>query len=155
MASLAFAWISLRHRRGPTPVRPVAAPNVLLISVDTLGADHLGAYGAATPTPTLDRLAEEGAVFERGMETRTMAGRLGAYLQEAGEFERSVTILEAVIRDYPDYAEAYNYLGVSYARLGRVSDSLRTLRELLELDPSSASAHSNMGSSRIERAAMY
>ena len=96
------------------------------------------------------RLEEAIAVLKgavgRGMETRTMAGRLGAYLQEAGEFERSVTILEAVIRDYPDYAEAYNYLGVSYARLGRVSDSLRTLRELLELDPSYASAHSNMGS---------
>lgn len=40
--------------------------NVLLISIDTLRADHLGSYGyAAARTPTLDRLAAEGARFER------------------------------------------------------------------------------------------
>jgi arylsulfatase A-like enzyme len=34
---------------------------VLLVSIDTLRADHLGAYGYALPTtPTLDRLAAEG-----------------------------------------------------------------------------------------------
>ena len=41
------------------------SPNVLLISVDTLRADHLGAYGAPVPTPTIDRLAEEGVLFEK------------------------------------------------------------------------------------------
>jgi arylsulfatase A-like enzyme len=41
--------------------------NVLLISLDTLRADHLGAYGYGRPTsPTIDRmLAAEGVVFER------------------------------------------------------------------------------------------
>lgn len=39
-------------------------PNVLLITVDTLRADHLGAYGYALPTsPELDRIAREGVVF--------------------------------------------------------------------------------------------
>ena len=39
-------------------------PNVLLITVDTLRADHLGVYGYARPTsPELDRLAREGVVF--------------------------------------------------------------------------------------------
>ncbi len=38
-------------------------PNVLLITVDTLRADHLGCYGAATATPHVDRLAREGALF--------------------------------------------------------------------------------------------
>ena len=43
--------------RGP------ARPNVLLISVDTLRADHLGCYGYGRPTsPALDRLALEGVV---------------------------------------------------------------------------------------------
>jgi arylsulfatase A-like enzyme len=40
--------------------------NVLLISVDSLRADRLGAYGNERPTtPTLDRLAREGVLFER------------------------------------------------------------------------------------------
>ena len=41
-----------------------AAPNVILISIDTLRADHLGCYGYARSTsPSLDRLASEGVVL--------------------------------------------------------------------------------------------
>jgi arylsulfatase A-like enzyme len=41
-------------------------PNVLLVVIDTLRADHLGCYGYARPTsPALDRLASEGVLFER------------------------------------------------------------------------------------------
>jgi arylsulfatase A-like enzyme len=40
--------------------------NVLLVTIDALRADHVGAYGYGRPTtPNLDRLAREGAVFER------------------------------------------------------------------------------------------
>jgi len=42
-------------------------PNVLFISVDTLRADHLGAYGARPPTPHIDRLASEGVLFEKAV----------------------------------------------------------------------------------------
>jgi arylsulfatase A-like enzyme len=43
-------------------------PNVVLISIDTLRADHLGSYGAAgDPTPHLDRLAREGVLFEQAI----------------------------------------------------------------------------------------
>lgn len=46
---------------------PVAKPPrlVVLVSIDTLRADHLGAYGYGRPTsPYLDRLASEGVLFE-------------------------------------------------------------------------------------------
>jgi len=40
-------------------------PNVLLIVVDTLRADHLGVYGYERPvSPTIDRLAKDSIVFE-------------------------------------------------------------------------------------------
>lgn len=40
--------------------------NILLITIDTLRADHLGAYGYDRPTsPNLDRLAREGILFWR------------------------------------------------------------------------------------------
>jgi arylsulfatase A-like enzyme len=41
-------------------------PNVLLISIDSLRADHLACYGYARPTsPAIDRLAAEGLLFEQ------------------------------------------------------------------------------------------
>src|SRR5262245_65686914 len=41
------------------------APNILLVTIDTLRADRVGAYGyTAGQTPTLDRLAREGALVE-------------------------------------------------------------------------------------------
>lgn len=53
--------------QGLAAARPAVAaerPNVLLITVDTLRADHLSSYGARPgQTPTLDRLAVEGARF--------------------------------------------------------------------------------------------
>jgi len=51
-------------RRDPARVVPTG-PNVLLITIDTLRADHVGAYGASgVATPTLDGLAAEGVLFE-------------------------------------------------------------------------------------------
>src|ERR1700693_2199311 len=48
------------------PASPAARPNVLVVVIDTLRADHVSAYGyPRATTPTLDRLAREGALFER------------------------------------------------------------------------------------------
>jgi len=45
---------------------PLGIRNVLLISIDTLRADHLGCYGNdVVQSPNLDALAAEGVVFER------------------------------------------------------------------------------------------
>lgn len=45
-----------------------AKPNAILITIDTLRADHVGCYGAKTvKTPTLDALASDGVVFERAI----------------------------------------------------------------------------------------
>ena len=45
-------------------------PSVVLITIDTLRADHLGCYGYQHPTSAgIDRLAQEGALFERATAT--------------------------------------------------------------------------------------
>ncbi|MBI4881651.1 MAG: sulfatase-like hydrolase/transferase [Planctomycetes bacterium] len=45
---------------------PAPAQHLLLISVDALRADRLGCYGGrAEASPTIDRLAREGVLFER------------------------------------------------------------------------------------------
>lgn len=46
--------------------RPDPRPNVILVLVDTLRADHMSLYGyERDTTPRLDRLARRGAVFEQ------------------------------------------------------------------------------------------
>ncbi len=47
-------------------------PNVLLIILDTVRADHLSAYGyPRLTTPNLDRIAAEGVLFEHAYSTHT------------------------------------------------------------------------------------
>ena len=65
-ATLAMAC--REERRAPAP-RPAPSSgsnlNVLLITIDTLRADHLGVYGYGRPTsPRIDGLAGQGVVFE-------------------------------------------------------------------------------------------
>jgi len=55
------------QRGGSAPTGQAALPfNVVVVLIDTLRADHLGAYGYARPTsPHFDALASEGVLFER------------------------------------------------------------------------------------------
>jgi len=65
--------------RASAPVsrpRRIDNPDIIVVTVDTLRADHLGAYGYERKTsPHLDAFASESSVFERvyaaGPETRT------------------------------------------------------------------------------------
>src|SRR5437763_8743380 len=58
-------------RTRPSHAQPLAAgalrgANVLLVTIDTLRADHVGAYGQnGALTPTIDALARDGLRFER------------------------------------------------------------------------------------------
>lgn len=62
----AAAIVLLGPGRGPLGRSPAAPRNVLLITLDTTRADHLGCYGdAQAQTPNIDRLAGEGVRFAR------------------------------------------------------------------------------------------
>ena len=95
--------------------RPEGAvrPHVLLITIDTLRADHLGTYGYRLDTsPNIDRLAERGVLFEDCTVQRTktrpsMASLLtGAYPKAIGVVQDehhlvpdSFLLLSEVFRD--------------------------------------------------------
>jgi arylsulfatase A-like enzyme/Tfp pilus assembly protein PilF len=50
------------------PASRKVPPNVILITLDTVRADHLGCYGySEIQTPTLDGLARDGVLFERAV----------------------------------------------------------------------------------------
>src|SRR5262252_9489466 len=72
------AWNPQVSPAAPAPAQPAAPPqaqpesakkklpNLVLITIDTCRADHLGCYGYARRTsPTIDALANESVVFER------------------------------------------------------------------------------------------
>lgn len=62
---LTMAIPSARAQETATPKEP-PRPNILVILIDTLRADHLSCYGYQQPTsPNIDKLAEQGVLFER------------------------------------------------------------------------------------------
>jgi arylsulfatase A-like enzyme len=95
-------------------VAPADSPNVLVIVVDTLRADHLSTYGYARPTsPNLSRIAAQGVLFENAMAASSWtlpshASMLtGRYPHEHGaRFIDSTLTLR-----YPTLGEAFQRLG--------------------------------------------
>jgi choline-sulfatase len=60
LASTLVFGAPVQVRRPPT--------NVILVTIDTLRADHVGCYGSSSvKTPTLDSLARDGIMFERAI----------------------------------------------------------------------------------------
>src|SRR5438270_8918567 len=59
------AIISCRPSSTPPSLRPL---NVVVITIDTLRPDHLHCYGyGRIETPTLDRIAQSGVLFENAV----------------------------------------------------------------------------------------
>ena len=93
------------------PAAPVRRPNILLITVDTLRADHLSSYGyARATTPFIDRLAAAQLVDRRLERAAHDAGLVEDALQVAlvlgrGEHEQLAgdvlvtTVLRQLVAD--------------------------------------------------------
>ena len=61
-------WYSEHSELAALPPPTSGAPNIVLIVVDTLRADHLSTYGySRATTPHLDRMAKEGVLFENAI----------------------------------------------------------------------------------------
>jgi arylsulfatase A-like enzyme len=63
-------WMREQVAVSRLPRATPGTPNVLVIVVDTLRADHLSSYGYARPTsPNFDRIAQQGVLFENAIST--------------------------------------------------------------------------------------
>jgi arylsulfatase A-like enzyme len=109
---LAGAWSIAARTLTPVPPPPPApvaqlpaeAPNVLLIMVDTLRADHLGVFGSRdVKTPHIDQLAADGLHYTRAFSqaswTRPSVGTIltGLYPSSHGAVHKADTLREGVI----------------------------------------------------------
>jgi len=114
----------------PPASRP---PNVILISLDTLRADHLGSYGYALETsPNLDAFAEGAILFEKAIApsswttpshasifTGLHPGAHGAGLERVGNRMRpELTTLAEVARAHGFQTAAYTEGGAVRASFG-------------------------------------
>ncbi len=65
-----WLWWQEHHALASLPPSPNAAPNVLLITLDTVRAQSLSLYGyQRKTTPQLERLAQQGVKFDRAFAT--------------------------------------------------------------------------------------
>jgi arylsulfatase A-like enzyme/cytochrome c-type biogenesis protein CcmH/NrfG len=80
VAFLALTFLTLvvgcRSRGSESSVAvPLSRPNVLLVTIDTLRADHVGSYGYHdASTPTIDALAHRGVRFETAVAHAPLTG---------------------------------------------------------------------------------
>jgi len=115
----------------PAPSRPL---NVILISLDTLRADHLGCYGYQRPTsPTIDaELAGRGTLFER------------ASAQYPGTTESHMTLLTSV---YP----CLHQVAGDVEHGGTLRPDIETLAEILRAAGYATGAYTEDGWVTAER----
>jgi len=68
-------WLALALAGGSACRRPEGPPNLLVVTIDTLRADHCSTYGySRQTTPVLDRLAREGVQVEQAYAPMATTG---------------------------------------------------------------------------------
>ncbi|MDH3403502.1 MAG: sulfatase [Acidobacteriota bacterium] len=118
LALAAGAWLALRDRR-PT--------GFILISIDTLRADHLGAYGYPLDTsPFFDEFSERGTLFTNaivqlpGTLPSHMSIFTGLYPAEHGVYPPD-SVLSPEIRTLPEAFQAAGYRTAGFTEGGYVA----------------------------------
>jgi len=115
---------------GPSCRKPVEPPrpNLVLVSIDTLRADHLTAYGYERSTsPEISRLADEGILFER------------AFSQSPRMATSHMSLFTGV------YPPAHRVANWGERRVRRLSDDVPTLATLLARSGYRTEAHTGGG----------
>ncbi|MCA9607388.1 MAG: sulfatase-like hydrolase/transferase, partial [Myxococcales bacterium] len=114
---------AMANGHGTHPPAPSGAPNVILIVVDTMRADHLPAYGYANgSTPNLDRFAEDAVRFDNAFSNASWTRPSFASIL-TGRYARSHGVMgksDALPDDVTTVAEALH--GHGYATHGWVTN---------------------------------
>jgi arylsulfatase A-like enzyme len=103
-------WLRERTAIAKLRTAPAGSPNILVIVVDTLRADHLSTHGYRRPTsPNLERIAQQGVLFENAFATSSwtlpshvslLTGRYPhEHGGETGRYEGRYPIIAEVLRN--------------------------------------------------------
>jgi phosphoglycerol transferase MdoB-like AlkP superfamily enzyme len=88
----------------PQPVKaPTGAPNVLLILLDDVGFGMTSMFGGPVPTPTLDKLAQEGLSYNRFHTTALCSPTRAALLTGRNHHSVGTGVIIEMGTGYPGY----------------------------------------------------
>lgn len=101
-------------------------PNIILYLVDTLRADHLGAYGYSKSTPRIDELAADGTLFERALAQSSWTKPASASIltglhPRAHTANRRTDALPGSVKLLPQALEAMGYETAAFVVNANVS----------------------------------
>lgn len=129
LARITAAFAPVQHLgQAPAPIaqrKPTRAPNVLLIVIDTLRVDHLGAYGYPRPTsPRIDQLAKRSVVFDQARST----GPSTRFSMPAMLTSKWFTEIKRNNYEWPAISESENLLGERLHDLGYTLAAFHSIR---------------------------
>jgi arylsulfatase A-like enzyme len=106
-------WLKERVATAKLPKAAVDSPNVLVVVIDTLRADHLSLYGYPRETsPHLDAIAKRGVVFENDIAASPWTlGSHASMLTGRYPHEHGVDHEVALDRRYPTLPEIFDEHG--------------------------------------------
>ena len=116
LRTLAVAWLLGAHTAATPAVADDEhhATSLVLITIDTLRADHVRAYGGPVPTPSLDRLASQGVLLETAYSPTPSTGPAHVSLLTGLHVWRHRTLQNAIPLDprLPTLAELLGQSGL-------------------------------------------
>ncbi len=83
---------------------------------------------------------------DQALEVANANMNLGIEYMRQGAYERALYNLERAIQAKPDFAPAYNVMGLLYQRLGDTTAAENYFAKAIKLDPSDSSIYNNYGS---------
>ncbi len=117
-------WLAERVATARLPAADPDSPNILVIVVDALRADHVSSYGYERPTtPSIDRLAQQGVLYEDAFSTSSWTQPSHASLLTGRyTYEHGADLYNSLDDRYPTIGEELQDRGY---RTGSFSANIR------------------------------
>ena len=77
---------------------------------------------------------------------------LALALARNGEHQKAVEAFRGILEDDPDYADAYNDLGIALNNLNKPNEAIEAYEQAIRVKPTRARFHNNLGFSLLEMA---
>ena len=85
------------------------------------------------------------------MTCRTRLKHKGDFLQSRGQLSEAIACYQEAVEQNPDYAEAFNNMGIAYKNQNRLASAVACYRKALKVNPEYAAACNNLANAYREQ----